>query len=296
MEAHKKNSTLPLWTAAKAWWSDTAAQECRNLNWFFLLAIFIASTIAISLPFAANRWREAANSAKTSNYPGLGTAFETLSKTDIGFSIHNNSVEGSGMLTQQSVKAGDWLIVVTGNHTPVPDFEQARNLLQIGPDRIVIRNSTTGYQLNAPLAAFDSFSSETIRKAAANRRTLADLIESLLFTAAFSSIPSIILTLFFLMSMQNLAFVAILGVMLSFAVYRKKQGDEPGQVIRPLEGIKMAAAIMAGPAFVIGLVGLFIPAFKAPFLWLAYSLLAGIRVIALYTSRYRSAGRQQQGQ
>lgn len=306
MEEHQNKATLPLWTAAKAWWSDTAAQECKNLNWFFILAIFIASTIAISLPFAANRWREAEAASQANQYPGLGNAFEALVSRDVEFSISSGKMAVSNSEDPLTLSSGNWDILISTNtdkllvqdatgigetkqESETVEKESRRNLLQLGPDRFMIRNGNTGIQVSAPLQAFEGFSSGILKQAAQNRRTLSDLIEGLLFTAAFSSIPSIILTLFLLMFVQNLAFVAILGVMLSFAVYRKKLGDESRPVIQPLEGIKMAAAIMAGPAFVIGLAGLFIPAFKAPFLWLAYSLLAGIRVVVLYTSRYRGA-------
>ncbi|WP_304226532.1 hypothetical protein [Gracilinema caldarium] len=307
MEEHQKKATLPLWTAAKAWWSDSAAQECKNLNWFFILAIFIASTIAISLPFAANRWREADAASQASQYPGLGNVFEDLASKNFEFSISSGKMTVSNSEDPLTLNSGNWDILISTNTdklhvqeaTGIDETKQEseaadivksrRNLLQLGPDRFLIRNGNTGILVSAPLQAFEGFSSDILKQAAQNRRTLADLIEGLLFTAAFSSIPSLILTLFLLMLVQNLAFVTILGVMLSFAVYRKKLGDEQEKAIRPLEGIKMAAAIMAGPAFVIGLVGLFIPAFKAPFLWLAYSLLAGIRVVVLYTSRYRRA-------
>lgn len=301
MASKQGRAPLPLWTAARAWWSDTAAQDCGSFSWPFILVIFIASTIAISLPFGANRWREAESISRTSQYPGLGTAFEALARADVSFAVSDGKLQTTSGVQSWAQEAGGWLIRVDANNTPEgSEMERSeeiasdtKNLLQLGPDHFLVRNGTTGIQLNASLLAFEGFSSEILQQAAADRRILSNLIEGLLFTAAFASIPSAILTLGLLMLVQNMAFVVILGIMLSFAVYRKKLWDEQGPTIRPLEGIKMAAAIMSGPAFLIGLVGLFIPAFQAPFLWLAYSLLAGIRVIVLYTSRYRSAGRPQ---
>jgi len=304
MQEYQKKAPLPLWTVTKAWWSDTAAQECRALNWSFILTIFITSTIAISLPFAANRWRDAEIASKTRQYPGLGNAFEAMATSGFVFSIDSGKVTAGNSTPPLVLTVGDWdVIVTTQEDTPKtqkapatagPGSGNGRNLLQIGPDRFLVRNGKTGIQVSAPLKVFEGFSSDVLTQAAQNRKTLTDLIEGLLFTAAFSSIPSVIISLFLLMFVQNLAFVAILGVMLSFAVYRKKLGDDPGPALKPQEGIKMAAAIMAGPAFVVGLAGLFIPALKAPLLWLAYSFLAGIRVVILYTSRYRSAGHQGQ--
>lgn len=290
MISRQAKSSIPLWTAARAWWSDTAAQDCASFNWFLILAIFVASSIAISLPFGANRWREAEVASKTSQYPGLGTAFEALAKTDFSFTVTKGMVQTLPDAKSRTLEVGSWHILVSSiTDAPEQAVTDSRNVLQLGPDRFMVRNGKTGIQISSPLTAFEGFSSDILKKAAENRRILSDLIEGLLFTTVFSSIPSIMVTLGLLMLIQNLAFVVILGIMLSFAVYRKKLGEDGGPAIRPLEGIKMATAIMAGPAFLIGLVGLFMPAFKAPFLWLAYSLLAGIRVIVLYTSRYRSA-------
>jgi len=283
-------SPLPLWTAAKAWWSDTAAQDCASFNWLFILVIFIASSIAISLPFGANRWREAEVASKTSQYPGLGTAFEALAKTDVAFMVNNGMLQTTADTKSRTLEAGGWRILVSSvANTPEQAATDTSNILQLGPDRFIVRNGKTGVQISSPLTAFEGFSSDILKQAAENRRTLSDLIESLLFTAAFSSIPSTMITLGLLMLIQNLVFVVMLGVMLSFSVYRKRLGEYTSPSVRPLDSIKMATAIMAGPAFIVGLLGLFIPALQAPFLWLAYSLLAGIRVIVLYTSRYRGA-------
>ena len=305
MYKHQKKAPLPLWTVTRAWWSNTAAQECRGLNWFFILAIFIASTIAIGLPFAANRWRDAEKASKTRQYPGLGTAFEATAASGFVFSIDSGKVIANNSSNPLVLTVGDWDVIITtqedapktqGSPGRAPPGSGAeRNLLQIGPDHFLVRNRETGIQVSAPLKVFEGFSSDVLKQAAQNRRTLTDLIEGILFTAAFSPIPSVILSLFLLMFVQNLAFVVLLGVMLSFAVYRKKLENDPGPAIRPLEGIKMVAAIIAGPAFVVGLAGLFIPALKTPFLWLAYSLLSGIRVVILYTSQYRSVEPQRHG-
>jgi hypothetical protein len=275
-----------LWTAARAWWSDAAAQDCAAFHWLFIFLLFLASSIAISLPFGANRWREAAASSQATQYPGLGYAFETLASAPLSFTVKDGvlQLDPAG---PQTLTTKDWIIELGTDKNHAGDTQK---VLQFSPTALIIRNGLTGTQVSSSLKPFEGFSSNTIKKAAENRRTLSDLIEGVLYTAAFSSIPSILLTLGLLMLVQNLAFVVILGIMLSFAVYGKAPGTLKAQEqLKPLQGIKMAAAIMAGPAFLIGLVGLFIPAFKAPFLWLAYSLLAGIRVIILYTSRYRSA-------
>jgi len=274
-----------LWTAARAWWSDSAAQECISFPWLFIILIFLTSSIAISLPFGANRWREASTASRTTEYPGLGYAFEALAQAPLSFTITNGSLELNPP-APETLTVRDWIIELGNNRDHSADTQR---VLQFGTASLLIRNGPTGTQVTSSLKPFEGFSSDTIKRAAQDRRTLSQLIEGVLYTAAFSSIPSILLTLGLLMLVQNLAFVVILGMMLSFAVYGKAPGRETQIKLKPLEGIKMAAAIMAGPAFLIGLVGLFIPAFKAPFLWLAYSLLAGIRVIMLYTNRYRSA-------
>lgn len=290
MRNQHTNTKPVLWTAARAWWSDTAAQDCTSLHWLFIILLFVASSIAISLPFGANRWREAAASAQTDQYPGLGYAFEALAQAPFSFSVENGTLQLSPG-TPQTLRARDWIIALG---TPVDHRADTQRVVQITGSTLLIRNGATGTQVSSSLQAFEGLSSEIIQRAAENRRTLSQFIEGVLYTAAFSSIPSILLTLGLLMLVQNMAFVVILGMMLSFAVYgkapgNKMQGTSTPVKLKPLEGIKMATAIMAGPAFLIGLAGLFIPAFKAPFLWLAYSLLAGIRVIMLYTSRYRSA-------
>jgi len=285
MKQKKTHTTPILWTAARAWWSDAAAQDCASFHWLFIIILFLSSSIAISLPFGANRWREAVTASQTTQYPGLGYAFEALAQTPFSFTIAKGSLELTPP-APETLTAKDWIIELGYNRDHSADTQR---VLQISTSTLLIRNGSTGTQVSSSLQPFNGLSSDTIKRAAENRRTLSQLIEGVLYTAAFSSIPSILLTLGLLMLVQNLAFVVILGMMLSFAVYGKAPGNQSSVKLKPLEGIKMAAAIMAGPAFLIGLVGLFIPAFKAPFLWLAYSLLAGIRVIMLYTSRYRSA-------
>ncbi len=255
-----------------------------------MILLFFASSIAISIPFGANRWRDARLMSQSDQYPGLGYAFEALAHAPVSFRIINGTLQ----LDQPApftLTAKDWLIELgsTTDHSA-----STHRVFQLSTSALLIRNGSTGAQVHSSLQPFEGLSSDILKGAAENRRILANLIEGILYTAAFSSIPSILLTLGLLMLVQNLAFVVILGIMLSFAVYGKapglkEMGTSTVQKLKPLEGIKMATAIMAGPAFLVGLVGLFIPAFKAPFLWLAYSLLAGIRVIMLYTSRYRSA-------
>jgi len=151
-------SPLPLWTAAKAWWSDTAAQDCVSLNWLFILVIFIASSIAISLPFGANRWREAEVASKTSQYPGLGTAFEALAKTDVAFMVNNGMLQTTADTKSRTLEAGGWRILVSSvANTPEQAATDTSNILQLGPDRFIVRNGKTGVQISSPLTALKGF-------------------------------------------------------------------------------------------------------------------------------------------
>ncbi|MFQ3547855.1 MAG: hypothetical protein SNJ56_05905 [Termitinemataceae bacterium] len=284
-------SVLP--TLAKAWWSDPAAEICASFNWLLILLVFFVSSIAISIPFAANRWREAHAASRASAYPGLGTAFEHLAAKDIHFVVQRGTLI---VPIEQAVlfETKDWTIQIGDvQESQRNDLSTShkKSVLIFSPESLLISSQTSGQQVAASLKNFEGFSSEILRKAAGSKRDLAVLIESLLFRSAFAGLPSILLSIILMMTVQNLAFVVMLGLMLSFAVYRGKLGKKDTRSLKPAEGIKMATAIMAGPAFLIGLAGLFIPAFKAPVLWLAYSLLAGIRVILLYTSRYRTSGR-----
>ena len=273
-------------TAAASWVSNKAAERTGRLSWPLAAAFFLASAAAAALPFAAGRWRESAFLADIQNYDGLGAAFMAMAEHGNSWSVAGGalSTKGSGPAV---FEAGAWATVVGQAGSPAPD---SGKVLWFGSDRLVISNPESGAAIASSWEPFEGLSSDTVATAADDYRDMADLIGGIIHTAVYAGLPSAVLTLTLLMLVQNLFFVAIMGVFLSLAELRRQPGfSETKAKPAPLAGIKTSVFLCAGPAFLAGLVGLAVPAVPAPMAWLAYSLLAGLRVVLLYMSRYRQA-------
>jgi hypothetical protein len=183
-------------------------------------------------------------------------------------------------------EANGWRVSLGADGGPAPDSGKT---LWFGAERFVVSNPDSGYALASDWLPFDGLDSALFRRAAQDRLTMAELIAGMLYTAAFAGMGSAILTVGLLMSVQNLFFITILGLFLSLSALRRRlRPDGAGTRIQPLKGIKVAACAIAGPAFLVGLLGLLVPALNAALLWLAYSLLGGVRIVLVYITRYRS--------
>ncbi len=272
-------------TLASSWWSNKAAERCAGLPWALALGVFLASSLAIALPFGAGRWREARDSAALAHYPGLGAAFMAAAETGGEFAVRGGAFMADPEAPRE-FEANGWRVSLGAEGGPAPESGKT---LWFGADRFVLSNPDTGYALASDWLPFEGLDASLFRRASEDRMAMAELIGGMLYTAAFAGMGSAILTVGLLMLVQNLFFVTILGLFLSLSALRK--GLRPhgtGTRIEPLKGIKIAACALAGPAFLVGLLGLLLPALNAALLWLAYSLLGGIRIVLVYITRYRS--------
>jgi hypothetical protein len=272
-------------TLASSWWSNKAAERCALLPWALVLGVFLASSLAIALPFGAGRWRDARASAELSRYPGLGAAFMAVAERGGGFAVRDGSFKADSDAPRE-FEINGWRVSLGAEGGPEPDGPKA---LWFGADRFVVSNPDTGYALASDWLPFEGLDAGLFRRASQDRLAMAELIAGMLYTAAFTGMGSTILTVGLLMLVQNLFFITILGLFLSLSALRKGLRPEgAGTRIEPLKGIKVAASAIAGPAFLVGLIGLLLPALNAALLWLAYSLLGGIRIVLIYMARYRS--------
>jgi hypothetical protein len=272
-------------TLASSWWSNKAAERCAGLPWPLVLGVFLASSLAIALPFGAGRWRDARASAELSRYPGLGAAFMAVAERGGEFSVQDGSFKADPGAPRE-FEINGWRVSLGAEGGPAPDGPKA---LWFGADRLVVSNPETGYALASDWLPFEGIDAALFRRAAQDRLSMAELIAGMLYTAAFAGMGSTILTVGLLMLVQNLFFITILGLFLSLSALRKGlRPDGAGTRIEPLKGIRVAASAIAGPAFLVGLVGLLLPALNAALLWLAYSLLGGVRIVLIYMARYRS--------
>lgn len=316
IEAGERN-TIPLWDALRSWWSNVAAEHCASLPWLLAIVFFVASSLALALPFAAGRWREASFNAKTAQYPGLGAAFMALADSSGEFEIHDGKLIPKEA-APRILHVGEWTVVFGEKGDPgiwnpykssestaqpaspgmlaqaesgaIP--EASGSLLWFGENWFAIRSRAGGAGFVSSWKPFEGFNDGLLKRAAQNRRTMADLIEGMLFTANFRSLGSSLMTLFLLMLVQNGVYILILGFLLSLSSLRTgRLQKEPSRKIEPAKAIKVVIFAIAGPAFLTGLAGLVVPSLSAPMLWLFYSLAAGIRVLAIYSARYQKTVR-----
>lgn len=272
-------------TLASSWWSNKAAERCAGLPWALALGVFLASSLAIALPFGSGRWREAKDSADLAHYPGLGAAFLAIAEAGGEFAVRGGSFVADPAAPLEFERNG-WRVWLGAEGGPASESGKA---LWFGADRFAVSNPDTGYALASDWLPFEGLDAALFRRASQDRLAMAELIGGMLYTAAFAGMGSAILTVGLLMLVQNLFFITILGLFLSLSALRK--GLRPhgtGARIEPLKGIKIAAGALSGPAFLVGIIGLLLPALNAALLWLAYSLLGGIRIVLVYIARYRS--------
>ena len=273
----------PLVLLLRSWWSNSAAEACAGLSWFLLAAALFAGSLALALPFGAARWREASAAASTASWPGLGAAFLELAakggdwKVSKGHFIPDPSAPSA-------LAAGGWTLRLGEAGEPSRD---SGRMLWLGRDSLALVDSVSRRSVSAGWELFEGFDAALLKRAAANRPALTTLIEGLLQLAATSALPSSLLTLALLMLTQNLLFIAVLGFLLSLSVLASRVEVPGGRRYRLVPSLKVAIAITAGPAFLAGLLGFLLPLLAA-FVWLGYSLLAGLRSVILYAARYKS--------
>ncbi len=272
-------------TVGKSWLSNGAAEECASLPWLLVVALVIASSLAIALPFGAGRWREAREFADPGRYPGLGSAFVALAREGGDWKIEGGALERGGA-APSVLEAAGWTVLSGGSIVGAPSTAT----LALAPDSLSVYHPRNDWLLRSAWAPFEGFDSGALREAASDRLRLATLIESLLWTAAAARLPSDLSVMVLLLAVQYLFFSGVLALFLSLAALRVKPSVEGGrEKPAPLKSFKVVAAAVSGPAFLVGLAGLAFPSMSAALLWLAFSLLAGVRVVMVYAARYRRA-------
>ncbi|MCE5256225.1 MAG: hypothetical protein LLF89_05180 [Spirochaetaceae bacterium] len=299
-----QHRSAPLWTVLKSWWSNSAADQCGGVSWVWVVVIFLASTIALAVPFGANRWRVASFNAKMENYPGLGAAFMALAKDGGEFAVQKGRCTFADA-TPRTLHASGWAVILGKEGLPPEDMDK---VLWFGTENLSIQNKGKEAGFALSWEPFEGLDSVKLQRAAESRQSMADLIAGMLFTANFTGMTNAIVTLILLMLVQNLVFVAVLGLLLSFAALRARvwpgsaQGQSSGvadsrggKAKAVMRSIKVVACVVSGPAFLVGVVSLTLPGAKSSWLWLVYSLLAAVRVIVLYSARYKLGTNPPQG-
>ncbi|MBN1242736.1 MAG: hypothetical protein JXA15_08520 [Spirochaetales bacterium] len=275
-------------TVGKSWFSNQAAEECANLPWLLVAALLLASTLALALPFAAGRWREAREFSASSGYPGLGSAFLALARQGGEWRV------GDGALLRASggpdrIEAAGWTILFG----EIPEGRPVQATLALAPEAISVYHPSNDWLLRTSWAPFEGLDSDALRAAAADRAQMAALVEGVLWTAAAARLPADLVMLVALFAVQFLFFVLVLGLFLSLSALRRKPADDgTRERPKPLAAFKVTAAVLSGPAFLAGLAGLAFSGFAAPLILIGFSLLAGVRVVLVYAARYRAAARR----
>jgi len=296
-------------------------------------AYFLSCSVALAAPYIVHRWRTASFNAQPENYPGLGTAFLALAAEGGDFVIRDGRCEFANA-EPRTLQVRDWRIEIGGIGLP-PDNQSAKiqkekdhagqdlrgknqgeqsgaesgsadntaKIVWFGIQNFGIQNRDTKASCISEWSPFEGLDSAKLRKAAENRQTMADLIAAMLFTANFNGMMSAIVSLVLLMLVQNLIFVVVLGILLSFS--NMQAGFALGHSATRLPqlrnektqsyfqfallSIKIVICAAALPAFAIGILGCIVESINTMILWLAYTLLIAVRVIALYSARHKSS-------
>ncbi|MCX7655052.1 MAG: hypothetical protein N2Z76_00805 [Treponemataceae bacterium] len=264
---------------SRAWWSNEGAISCGELSWPLVLVTFVTSALALALPFWKYQWQDYQGARNIKNYAGLGNAFETVATISSSFRVQGEKLVGYEAPFE--LHSNDWTIMVGYPGLPI----QNQKILWLGRDYLAITNPEKEISLYTRWNTLSPFSSTQLTELAHERRTLRNFIEGLVYRLSLFHFLSSSLGVFFLLIAQNTLYIFILGFLLSLSVKNRFNQSIPA-AFTLRTAIKSTICAVSGICFILGILGFWIPSISGGYLWLAYSLLSGIRILLLYTSCY----------
>ncbi len=286
----KKDKVSPF-TILAAQISNDAAEKCSGISIVLLLVIVIFSACVLSYSFIAQRVSQSLTMADATLYPGLGAALKHLGSQSGSFHVNGDTLVISDDFPRRLESSG-WIIVIGSEH-PSEALEAEKSssympVLVLGTNSLIINQPIFSVRLSAPWKTLGLFSSMDIKRASVNTEGFVTYIQAFLFSAATAEVPSAIVTLLLLMTVQYLFFVLVASLLLSFSQIRAMKGTTYEKRTSFLSSIKILVVVGIVPALVVALVSTINPSFGISFGWILYSLITGIRAVSIYMRRMKS--------
>ncbi|HOS31417.1 MAG TPA: hypothetical protein PLR39_11440 [Treponemataceae bacterium] len=286
----KKDRVSPL-TIIAAQISNDAAEKSSGISIVLLLVLMVFSVCILSYSFIAQRVTQSLGMADAALYPGLGAVFKTLASQNGTFKVNGDRLEFSSDFPPRLESSG-W-IILSGSEHPSEALESEKSasympVLVLGLNGLIISQPLYSVRLSAPWKTLGLFSSDEIKKVSVHTDSFVTYIQALLFSAATAEVPSAILTLILLMSVQYLFFILVASLLLSISHIRSMKGTSYEKRTSILSSIKILTVVGILPALAVALTAAINPSFGITFGWIIYSLITGIRAVSIYMKRMKS--------
>lgn len=284
-----KDRSFNLLEIAKAQFSNRSAEKCKDMKTGTMVIIIIALIFISAFPYINQRVITGLRNSDASEYPGLGSALIKAARESGGFSVKNSELIFRD--DEPVYDFGEWKVVFTEKDAEqyfksCKDFKPY-SMIIFSRKSLLINCVETSKTVNASYASFPGFSSEEILKAAKDKESMVLYIRALLFSMSTSQIPSAILMMILLITVQVTLFIFAMSLLLS---HSKKNGwDKKDSAVRYgfMSSAKIITAVAVLPCFVVSGVSYFNPSFGLSLGWVLYSFILGLRVVIIYISRVK---------
>ncbi|MBP7478827.1 MAG: hypothetical protein KA785_00120 [Spirochaetaceae bacterium] len=286
----KKDRVPPL-TIIAAQISNDAAEKASGISIVLLIILMIFSVCVLSYSFIAQRVTQSLGMADAALYPGFGAALKALGSQSGSFQVNGGVLEISDDFPRRLESSG-W-IILSGSEHPSDALEAEKSgsympVFVLGVNGLIISQPLYSVRLSAPWKTLGLFSSAEIKKASVNTDSFVTYIQAFLFSASTAEVPSAILTLLLLMTVQYLFFILVASFLLSISHIRSMKGTSYEKRTSFLSSIKILSVVGILPALIVALTAAINPSFGITFGWILYSLVTGIRAVSIYMKRMKS--------
>lgn len=299
------DTVAPLVTAKRKPWllvlthaqvSNPHAEEMGERNWLIFAFILILSCLSLTLPFMGRILSTSMVAGDPATYPGLSAVFPELKAAGRDFTITGGMLIPAEGTPPEETVAG-WKIIWTGAGGKLPE-----SLADV-----TMMPRTLGSQTDTDQPGILVFRKEGLNILHADGSAamsggvwvpleglrFQDLdmnegnISAFLGSVAMSSVMDRMVSNLFMLSIQTILYVLVMGAFLSLSGIRiGMTGTVPTRRKKGFSrSVRSAAAVTLGPAFLVCMILLFFPSLLG-FGFVAFSLLGGARVIWLYISRF----------
>ena len=284
----KKNTFNPL-DIIKAQVSNKSAENCKDMKKSSLVVILIALIFVTAFPYVRQRVATGLTNSDASQYPGLGAALIKAAKVNSNFYVEGDELNADFSI--DNTKLDDWTIVFTETKTDDYLLRDKSlnncNVLIFGKSSILINCVTTGKKLSSTYKVIPDFSAEQIIKASKDTDTMVVYIQALLFSMSTGDIPSAIIMMILLITLQTLLFIVAISLFLSYSKKQSYDKKDSAKKYGFVNSLKIVATIAILPCVIVSAISYYYPSFGLSLGWVVYSFVLGLRVVLLYLGRVR---------
>lgn len=300
------DASIPVGTPAKrkpwllvltqAQFSNPQAEEMGERNWLVFAFVLMLSCLCLALPFMGRVISSSMVQGDPTTYPGLAEAIVALQASGRDFTIQGGIlIPGPG--TPAEEMAGSWKVIWTGAGGELPEsLKNTEPAPRLGastgdpskPGILVFRNEGLNilHSDGSPAMVGGTWTPlEGFRFSL--MPTDPSGVAAFLGTVAMSNVMNAAVSNLFMMSVQTIVYVIVMGLFLSLSGLKiGMTGTVPASRKRGFSrSVRSAAAVTLGPAFLSCVLMLFIPLMMA-YGFILFALSGGARIIWLYMSRF----------